>query len=151
MCHIFSAGADFYSMSRGVPCLRSCLRSLRSSPPLQSTGLSPAQLRYYASSTYYKENLSFKSADAQQRWNELRAYKGSLYPRAPSSDHVTQCRDFLNRYENLKTDEILNDNVTLCGMPETEEREAGITHASRQDKLVSYSRPEACFSRHRPG
>lgn len=128
MCHLFSAAADFYSMSRGVPGLRSFLRSLQSSPLLQSTGLSPAQLRCYASSTYHnysQENLSFKSADAQQRWNKLRGYKGSLYPRAPSSDHVTNCRDFLNRYGKLKADEIVDDdNVTLCGMPETEERES---------------------------
>lgn len=127
MCRLFSAGADFYSMSRGFFRPRSFLRSLQSSPLLQSAGLSPAQLRYSASSAYPNhgtEKFSFKSADAQQRWNELRGHKGALYPRAPSSDHVTNCRDFLHRYATLKRDGVVDDdNVTLCGMPEAEEKE----------------------------
>lgn len=155
MCHLFSAATDFHSMSRTFPCLGSFLRSPQSCRPYQPTRLSPAQLRYYTGSTYHNhtnESFSFKSADAQQRWNELRGYKGSLYPRAPSFDNVTRCQDFLDRYEKLKPDEIADDDdVTLCGIPENDNGKAGIAHASRQDTLVSYSRREACFSRHHPG
>lgn len=154
MCHPLSAAADFHSMSRNLHCLRPCLRSIQSRRRPQSLGLSPAQIRYYAIPTSHihsHESPPFTSADAQQRWNELCGYKGSLYPPAPASDRITNCRHFLRCYEYLKPNETVDkDDVTLCGMPENQKWNAGITHAYRKDKLVSYSRPKACFSRHHP-
>lgn len=108
-------------MSRGFHCLRPCLRSTqpRRLPP--SIILSPFHNRFHASPTsniQSNESPVFASADAQQRWIELRGLKGPLYPRAPASDH-TSCQDFLTSYENLGPNETVDGkDITICGMPE---------------------------------
>ena len=111
-------------MSRGFHYLRPCSRSLRSRRRTQWIGLLSTQIRCYASTTYHiqsHESPCTVSADAQQRWNELRGSKGSLYPRAPASDHITSCQDFLTRYEKLDRNETVDGtDVVVCGMSENE-------------------------------
>lgn len=124
ICYSFSAAADFYSMSRGFHYLRPYSRSLRFRRRPQSIGLLSTQIRCYASTTYNIQSYESPctiSADAQQRWNELRGLKGPLYPRAPNSDHITSCRDFLTRYEKVDRKETVDGtDVVLCGMSEDE-------------------------------
>ena len=150
--------ADCLSMSRGFHSFGPCLRSLRSRLPPRITGVSPAHGRFYAvpaDQPQSHESPSSISVDAQQRWNELRELKCSLYPRVSASNNITSCREFSARYANLDQNETVNDkDVTLCGMCGNQRSGAGSSdtaHASRKDTLVPCSRPEACLSRHRPG
>ena len=95
--------------------------------------------------SHKSKTYQLNSNDAQQRWNELRSFKGSLYPRIEASEDKISCQDFLASYKGLDLGETIEStSVTISGifaMLESGE----LAHAYRKDTIFSHSRLQACL------